>query len=178
MPLEFRYFRAPETEMIGLLSGVRTCSLCGQSGRCFSLESRVVSRELTEEQRQGKIGCVDCLKRDRFGFSHDTVVGCITNAGLETFGEVEDESPHLFLVSSDGDAALSDTPLTPLPKPRVPAEAVAELRRTPRFATWQDFMWPVHHDDFMAYLEHPDAPSIIIFECLHCEKRAEIDDPD
>ena len=176
MPLEFRYFRGPEDDM-GLLPYVRTCSLCEQPGRCFSLDG-VISRELTEEERKGKIGCTDCLKRDRFGFPHDTVVGFVTETGLETFGDFEDEPPRLFLVSGDGDAALSDTPLTPLPKPRVTREAVAELRRTPGFATWQDFMWPVHHSDFMAYLEHSDSPSIIIFECLHCGKQTKIDDPD
>lgn len=31
-------------------------------------------------------------------------------------------------------------------------EAIAELRRTPGFSTWQEVVWPVHCDDFMAYL--------------------------
>ena len=72
MPLEFRYFRAPESE-IGFLPGNRSCSLCGQSGRCFTLD-HVISRELTEEERRGKIGCYNCLRHDRFGFSHTTEV--------------------------------------------------------------------------------------------------------
>ena len=164
---------------MGLLRGFHICSLCGQDDRCFSLDG-MLSTELTEPELRGKVGCLNCLRRDRFGFAHDTEVGFITEDGLENFGGLEDDSPRLFLVSGDGEAALSDTPLAPLPKPKVSEEAIAELRRTPGFATWQDFFWPVHHDDFMAFVGYADTKSQIriIFECLHCGERTEIDDPD
>ena len=176
MPIEFRYFRAPESDM-GLLPYIRNCSLCGQPGRCFSLDG-VISRELTEEERQGKIGCTDCLKRDRFGFPHNTEVGYITEDGLETYGEPDDEPRQVFMVASDGSAVADSAPLVHPPQPHVSEEAVAELRRTPSFATWQEVSWPVHHDDFMAFLGYSETGSMIVFECLHCSAKIELDDPD
>ena len=150
MPLEFRYFRAPETEMIGLLSDVRTCSLCGQPGRCFSLNS-VIGCGLTQEERQGKIGCVDCLKRDRFSFSHRTEAGYIGEDGLMAY-DIEEEQERVFIVGGDGQTTTTGGYLVQPPQEQVSDEAVAELRRTPKFSTWQDLDWQVHHSDFMAYL--------------------------
>lgn len=150
MPLEFRYFRAPEAEM-GFLPGDRTCSLCGQPGRCFPLDG-VNSSELSEGERGGKIGCYDCLRRDRFGFTHDTEVGFITEEGLLSSGEPDDSPKRVFVVASDGEAVADSAPLVHPPTPHVSEEAVAELRRTPGFSTWQEVTWPVHCDDFMAYL--------------------------
>ena len=176
MPLDFRYFRGLEDDM-GLLPYIRTCSLCGQQGRCFSLNG-VISREFTEQERQGKVGCTDCLKRDRFGFPHDTAVGFITVNGLETFGEPPRKPRHVFIVASDGEATATTMPLVYPPKPQISEESVAELRRTPSFATWQELSWPVHCDDFMAFAGYSETGVGILFECLHCEKRTEIDDPD
>ncbi len=151
MSLEFRYFRAPESEMSALLPGERVCSLCSQRGRCFSLDY-VISAELSEEERSGKIGCYDCLRRDRFGFMHGTEVGLITEEGLLSHSEPDDSPRRVFVVASDG-AAIADTaPLVQPPNSHVTDEAVAELRRTPGFATWQEVVWPVHCDGFMAYL--------------------------
>lgn len=137
--------------MIGLLPGILTCSLCGQPSRCFSLERRVISRELTEKERQGKIGCTDCLKRDRFGFGHVTEAGYIDEDGLMTY-DIEEEQERVFVVADDGRTTIDGGPFVPLPQEDVSDEAVAELRQTPSFSTWQDFSWPVHHNDFMAYL--------------------------
>jgi len=150
MPLKFRYFRAPESEM-GFLPGNRTCSLCGQSGRCFPLDGVNIS-ELSEEERRGKIGCYDCLRQDRFGFSHDTEVGLITEDGLLHFDELDDTPKRVFVVATDGEAVADSAPLVHPPPPHVSEEAVAELRRTPGFSTWQEVTWPVHCNDFMAYL--------------------------
>ncbi len=175
MPMEFRYFRGPEDDM-GLLPYIRTCSLCGQPGQCFSLDN-VTSRELSEEERQGKVGCYDCLRRDRFGFAHDTEVGIITEDGLLAFDEPEDEPRRVFVVAGDGTVA-DNMPLVNPPQPRVSDEAVAELRRTPSFSSWQDISWPVHCDDFMAYLEHTDQPSVVVFECLYCGAKTQVEDPD
>ena len=133
MPIEFRYFCVPESET-GLLSGNRICSLCGQPGRCFPLDA-VISAELSEEERRGKIGCYDCLRRDRFGFSHDTEVGLVTEDGLISYDEPDDAPRRVFVVASDGEAVADSAPLVQPPKPHVTDEAVAELRRTPSFAT-------------------------------------------
>ena len=150
MPLEFRYFRAPESEM-GFLSGNRTCSLCGKSGRCYPLEN-VDSSKLTTETRKGKLGCYDCLRQDRFGFTHDTEVGFITEDGILSFDDFDDTPQRVFTVTSDGEVVANNTPLVNPPKPHVSEEAISEMRRTPDFSTWQDFIWPAHCDDFMAYL--------------------------
>jgi len=151
MPIEFRYFRAPESEMSALMPGERICSLCGQSGRCFPLDY-VISSELSEEERRGKIGCYDCLRRDRFGFMHGTEVGLITEEGILPHSEPDDLPRRVFVVASDGEAVADSAPLVQPPNSRVTEAAVAELRRTPGFGTWQEIIWPVHCDDFMAYL--------------------------
>ena len=135
---------------MGFLSGSRVCSLCGQLGHCFSLD-RVISRELTEEERQGKIGCYDCLKRDRFGFSHRTEAGYVDEDGLMIY-DIEEEQERVFIVAGEGQTAIVGGPFVPPPQEHVSDEAVIELRRTPCFSTWQDVDWPVHHNDFMAYL--------------------------
>lgn len=150
MPIEFRYFRAPESEM-DFLPGNHICSLCGLSSRCFSLDN-VISMELSEEERKGKAGCYDCLRRDRFGFSHVTEVGLITEDGLISYGEPYDSPKRVFVVAGDGEAVADNMPLVQPPKPHVTDESVAELRRTPSFSTWQELLWPVHCNDFMAYL--------------------------
>lgn len=150
MPMEFRYFRAPDSEMRRFLGG-GVCSLCGQQGPCFALDN-VISREFSEEKRQGKIGCYDCLRRDRFGFMHGTDIGVITEDGLLTFDEPDDGPKRIFVVTDDGETVTGNVPLISQPCPSVSEEAIAELRRTPSFSTWQDFSWPIHHNDFMAYL--------------------------
>lgn len=173
-PMEFRYFRGPEDDM-GLLPYIRTCSLCGQPSRCFDLTNLAVPGQA---ERQGKIGCYDCLRRGRFGFNHDTEVGMITEDGLVAYFEPSDEPRHVFVVASDGEAVAEGMQLISLPQPKISAEAAAELRRTPSFSTWQDIPWAVHCGDFMAYVEHKDAPSVVVFECLHCGATTEVDDPD
>jgi hypothetical protein len=172
----FRHFRGPEDDM-GLLPYIRTCSLCGQPGRCFALD-HVISSEMSEQERQGKVGCIDCLRRDRFGFVHDTDVGMITEDGLLTFGELDDKPKRVFVVGDDGQTIADIVPLVSPPQPHVPKEAIAELRRTPSFSSWQEISWPVHCNDFMAYSEHTEQPSAVVFECLYCGAKTEIDDPD
>lgn len=162
---------------MGLLPYIRTCSLCGQPGRCLDLTHLAVG-ELPEEERRGQIGCLDCLRRGRFGFAHDTEVGYLTKEGLETYDEPADEPRRVFVVAGDGEAVAEDIPLISPPQPQISEEAIAELRRTPSFSTWQDIPWAVHCDDFMAYLEHKESPSVVVFECLHCATQIEIDDAD
>ena len=65
---------------------------------------------------------------------------------------MDDEPQRVFIVASDGEAVADSVPLISPPRPHVSEEAIAELRRTPSFATWQETSWSVHCDDFMAYL--------------------------
>ena len=176
MPVEFRYFRGPDSDM-GLLPYIQTCSLCGQPGHCFVLD-HVISSELSKQERRGKIGCLGCLRRDRFGFVHVTDVGMITEDGLLTFDEPDAQPKRVFIVAGDGEAKAGSMPLVSLPRPQISEEAIAELRRTPSFLSWQDISWTVHCDDFMAYLEHTDQPSAVVFECLYCGAKTQIEDPD
>ena len=131
--------------------GNHICSLCGQPGQCFSLNSAII-RELSEEERQDKVGCYDCLRRDRFGFMHGTDIGIITEDGLLTFDEPDDEPKRVFVVADDGGAVADKMPLIGPPRSQIFDEAIAELHRTPSVSTWQDFSWPIHHNDFMAYV--------------------------
>ncbi len=151
MTLGFRYFRGPEADMSPLLIGTRVCSLCGQTGRCFDL-SFTLGTGLSEAERAGKVGCLECLRQDRFGFSHDTEIGFFTEEGLLPHDEPDTSSKQIFVVSGSGEAAAASVPLIYPPKPHVAEETIAEFRRTPEFATWQDIPRPVHHNDFMAYL--------------------------
>ena len=162
---------------MGFLPHIRTCSLCGQPGRCFALD-HVISSELSEQERPGKIGCSDCLRRDRFGFAHDTEIGIITEDGWLAFDEPDDEPSRVFVVAGDGKAVAGSGPLISPPRPTVSEGAVAELRRTPSFSSWQDISWPVHCNDFMAFLEHTEQPSVVVFECLYCGTKTQIEDPD
>ncbi len=151
MPIKFRYFRGLEDDM-GLLPGIRICSLCGQPGRCFSLQRRGVSHELSQEERQGKIGCTNCLKRDRFGFNHVMRAGFVDEHGLMKFDEVGPKEHRVSVVAESGRTTIDGAPFVQPPQEQVSDEAVAELRRTPNFLSWQDIDWKVHHDDFMVYL--------------------------
>lgn len=151
MTLGFCYFRGPEADMNSLLSGVRVCSLCGQANRCFDLNF-TLGTGLTEVERAGKVGCLECLRQDRFGFSHDTEAGIFVDEGVLALYEPDTSPQRVFVVSEAGDTTADHAPLVSAPKPHVPEEAIAELRRTLTFSTYQDIMWPVHHDDFMAYL--------------------------
>ena len=72
--LKFKYFEGPEEDMGGLCKVPVKCALCGRNDVCFELEF-VDCPELDENQREGKVGCVECLKEGRFGFLHGTDVG-------------------------------------------------------------------------------------------------------
>ncbi len=143
--LDFRYFKGPESEMRGLLPGLRQCSLCGSSGRCFDLE-RAMSPE-----RLGPRGCVDCLRSGRFGFFHVTDAGYLTDDGLTWFGDPPRGPARVFISSAAGLAEEVQVP-RPLVVPTPTPAAVEELRRTPNFPTCNEVPWPVHCGDFMIYL--------------------------
>ena len=196
MPLEFCYFRAPESEM-GFLPGNRVCSLCGQHGRCFPFDNAPATAR-----------CVGCLRLGRFGFSHDTEAGLVTEESFIPHSEPDASPRRVFVVATGGEAVVDAVPLVHPQTPHVSKGAIAELRRTPGFSTWQEIVWPVHCDDFMAYLGlwgpeefagaapeaegrqlflgmvdsalHGDWPedreprfgqNYVAFQCLHCQLR-------
>jgi uncharacterized protein UPF0167 len=113
----FDYFHGPVQEMSHLAQGERRCSFCETTGLCFSLEG-------------DEYGCIDCLRRGRFYFSHQTEVGYL--------------SPDEGLSSETGrQRKLART---------FNRANLAALLRTPQFVTWQGERWLVHCDDFMTYL--------------------------
>jgi len=120
----FEYFQGPATEMADLLEGENRCSICGETGTCFSLHHASYKGD-----RDGK-GCLDCLRKGRFFFPHETEAGSLTGRR----------------------AALE--PLHP--RHKVPEDfnrvAFAALLKTPQFITWQGELWLTHCDDFMIYL--------------------------
>lgn len=124
----FKYFRGPQHDMAALVDGDSTCSLCGQVGPCFRLEYALCS-QLSKEQKQLALGCFSCLRKGHFEFWHDTEIGVLDEKGLKHVYN-HNQSPPL------------DFPNT----------ALAELRRTPQFITWQQELWLVHCSDFMAYV--------------------------
>ncbi len=95
-----------------------------------------------------------------------------------------DASPkQIFIVSGSGETAAASTPLIYPPQPQVLDEAIAELKRTPNFSTFQDIPWLVHHDDFMAYLgiwgpedvtavSSPDTAREVFLEMVDHDDRA------
>jgi len=149
----FKYLDAPESEMKGLLAGLRRCDLCGGEERCFDL-----TRAIRPAGVNASIGCVSCLSLGRFGFFHATALGYLEEGGLTWYDDAEAASPpRAFVVDQSGRAsAVAGRPELGNPV-TVPAEALEELTRTPSFPTWNEVAWPVHCSDFMVYLG-PWAP--------------------
>ena len=133
--------------MSGLLPGESVCGICGSKGRCFQLDSRHKPSD-----SDASLGCLACLRADRFGFFHVTEAGYLDEKGLTWYGEEPRSSGRVFVVSPTGESA--DTRSDPLPlAPEPPCEeAIDELRRTPEFHTWNEVPWPIHCNDFMVYL--------------------------
>lgn len=145
--MRFRYFEAPEAEMLHLLPGVCRCDICGRKGRCFSLD-----RALSLVPPGASLGCIECLQTGRFGFFHTTEVGYLDASGLTWYGEEPKSAARVFVAGPSGDVAqVRREPISLAPEPP-PAGAIEELRRTPDFPTWNEVAWPVHCSDFMVYL--------------------------
>ena len=143
-----RYWRAPEADM-NLFPGSRACFFCGQVGPGFDLGDTIGSSPVGED-RDGKAGCLGCLRLDRFGFSHVTNAGFLGEEGWVVFEDEVETPGRVFTVSAVGEAVASAVPKPP--RPVVSEESIAELRRTPTFLSWQDQGWQVHCNDFMAFL--------------------------
>jgi uncharacterized protein CbrC (UPF0167 family) len=125
---EFKYFRGPQGEMAHLCAEPIGCIFCGRVGPCFRLEVAICPT-LNEDQRANAHGCFSCLKAGRFKYWHDTEIGVLDDNGLT----------HVYNHNKKPPAGFPRTALT-------------ELRRTPQIATWQQELWLVHCNDFMAYV--------------------------
>jgi len=128
MPTGFHYFLGPAKEMAGWSDQVVHCWYCGQEHAGFRLDD-ASCRDLTERERAGKFGCMDCLRQGRFEFWHDTDIGLLDEEGLTHVYKHNGPPPDGF-----------------------PVESLVGLRRTPQIVTWQQELWLTHCRDFMAYL--------------------------
>jgi uncharacterized protein CbrC (UPF0167 family) len=126
--MKFKYFDGPIEEMSGLLEGTHNCSLCGQeSEMCFEVEYSITDK-FSDDEKEGKIGCIECLRKGEFEFWHDTEFGLLDEKGLTKVYNHNKDNP-----------------------PPVEMEKLIELRRTPQIITWQQEMWLTHCNDFMTY---------------------------
>jgi len=147
--VRFKYFEAPENEMTGLLEGIRECSICGESGRCFQLDC-ADPESLPDACLKDGVGCYTCLRKGRFEFFHTTEIGYLFASGPEYLGpELEEE--EVTIVSPQGEPVGMDV-APPVERPTVPGHSAIELRRTPGFPTWNEVDWLVHCGDFMVFL--------------------------
>ncbi len=126
--MHFRYFAAPIEEIFDLCQTERACSLCGGDGPCFELRF-ATCLTVSDRQKKDAVGCYVCLREGRFEFCHDTELGLVDENGLSDVCEDNMPPPDGF---AEG--------------------ALAELRRTPQFISWQQACWLVHCNDFMEYL--------------------------
>ncbi len=126
---QFKYFNGPREDMSDLLDGVQTCSICNiENGTCFQLDYAITNL-FSEEDKEGKIGCVNCLTSGEFEFWHDTEFGMLDEQGLTKVYNHNMNNP-----------------------PRIQEQVLSEMRRTPQIVTWQQELWLTHCDDFMVYL--------------------------
>ena len=126
--MEFLYFKGPCTDMSGLLEGRNTCSICNnEQDYCFNLEYTITDK-FTDEEKESKVGCYDCLRKGEFEFWHDTEFGMLDENGLSKVYSHNMDNP-----------------------PKLDDETSSELRRTPQIVTWQQEVWLTHCNDFMIY---------------------------
>ena len=126
--MEFIYFEGPESDMADLIDKPHSCSICGmQHPNCYALDYADTAA-FTKKQREGKVGCYDCLKKGLFTFSHDTEYGLVDHTGVN---DTYRHNGHTLSGASD--------------------LVITELSRTPQFVTYQQGMWLGHCNDFMVY---------------------------
>lgn len=135
LPLVFTYFQGLPAEIHRFEETPGPCALCGRVAKGFALDYADCPELCPEpyrqstDQRGGKHGCCLCLGAGRFGFSHDTELGLVTEIGLVDFEEIE----------------------TPLQPEGFRMEAIPELHRTPEYSSAQQALWLVHCNDFMVF---------------------------
>jgi len=125
--MQFKYFKGTEDDMSDLIEETCTCSICGTDDRCFELDYSITN-EFNDEEKEGKFGCINCLKLGRFEFWHDTEFGFLDENGLSKVYNHNMNNP-----------------------PSISPSILEELRRTPNIITWQQTPWLTHCDDFMIY---------------------------
>jgi uncharacterized protein CbrC (UPF0167 family) len=125
---QFKYFKGPEEDMSSLIEGVVICSICGIEDRCFELDFSTTNEFNEDEKKEGKVGCINCLRNGKFEFWHDTEFGMLGEKGLHKVYKHNLVNP-----------------------PSVDQSTLVELRRTPQIITWQQELWLTHCDDFMIY---------------------------
>lgn len=114
--------------MSDLLEGRHQCSICNEEhDYCFDLEYSITDK-FKEEEREGKVGCYDCLRKGEFEFWHDTEFGMLDETGLS----------KIYSHNMDNPPQLDDT-------------TMLELRCTPQIVTYQQELWLTHCNDFMVY---------------------------
>jgi len=126
--MKFKYFDGSRDEMSDLLEGTHLCSLCGhESETCFEIDYAITDK-FSEDEKEGKIGCIDCLRKGEFEFWHDTEFGMLDENGLKKVYNHNIDNP-----------------------PPLKNDKLIELRRTPQIVTWQQELWLTHCNDFMTY---------------------------
>jgi len=126
--MKFKYFEGPLDEMGDLLEGSHICSFCETKNHfCFEIDYAITDK-FSDDEKEGKIGCVDCLRKGEFEFWHDTEFGMLDRDGLTKVYNHNMDSP-----------------------PAIDKEKLIELMRTPQIVTWQQELWLTHCDDFMTY---------------------------
>jgi uncharacterized protein CbrC (UPF0167 family) len=123
--MNFEYFQGPVSDMASLCKGEQTCGICKRVGPCFELGSAIIC---SEEANEVGYGCMECLTKGKFEFWQDTEIGLLDEIGLTKIHNRNQQAPQNF-----------------------PGAALVCLRRTPQIATWQQELWLVHCNDFMAY---------------------------
>jgi len=114
--------------MSQLLDGIHTCDICGrQHQSCFSL-AYTLTQLFTDDEKESRNGCMNCLRDGKFEFWHDTEYGLLDEKGLRKFYNHNMDNP-----------------------PPVSVDRLIELKRTPQIVTWQQELGLTHCNDFMIY---------------------------
>ncbi|RYE18854.1 MAG: hypothetical protein EOP45_13505 [Sphingobacteriaceae bacterium] len=80
--MDFVYFKGSNSDMNALLEGRNRCSICNnEHDYCFDLEYTITDK-FVDEEKEGKIGCYNCLRKGKFEFWHDTEFGMLDENGL------------------------------------------------------------------------------------------------
>jgi uncharacterized protein CbrC (UPF0167 family) len=93
-----------------------------------SPQSTISLHKYSPEEKEGRKGCYECLRKGEFEFWHDTEFGMLDKDGLSKVYAHNIENP-----------------------PKLSESLLIELRRTPQIITWQQELWLTHCDDFMIY---------------------------
>lgn len=80
--MSFEYFQGPQAQMSDLEDAPRCCTFCSVEGKCFNL-NRACWVSSSIPTNKDSYGCLECLTRGKFQFSHDTEVGYLSKAGLK-----------------------------------------------------------------------------------------------